>query len=64
MPVRISEITDRIMSASATIIARLALGAGLYQAKLSRDHARPAAWATTPEKVRACTDDPVRAFRR
>ena len=64
MPVRISEITDRIMSASATIIAMVALGTGLYQAKLSRDQAKAAPWITTPEKVRACTDDPVRAFRR
>ena len=44
MPVTISEITNRIMSASATIIAMVALGTGLYQAKLSRDQARAAVW--------------------
>ena len=37
MSLKLSEITDRIMSASATIIAVVALGTGLYQAKLSRD---------------------------
>ena len=44
MPGKLSEITDRIMSASATIIAMVALGTGLYQAKLSRDQAKAAVW--------------------
>lgn len=44
MPVKLSEITDRIMSASATIIAMVALATGLYQAKLSRDQAKAAVW--------------------
>lgn len=44
MPLKLSEITDRIMSASATIIALVALGTGLYQAKLSRDQAKAAVW--------------------
>jgi hypothetical protein len=44
MPLKLSEITDRIMSASATIIALVALGTGLYQAKLSREQAKAAVW--------------------
>ena len=44
MPVKLSEITDRIVSASATIIALVALGTGLYQAKLSRDQAKATVW--------------------
>ena len=44
MPLKLSEITDRIMSASATIIAVVALATGLYQAKLSRDQAKAAVW--------------------
>jgi hypothetical protein len=44
MPVKLSEITDRIVSASATIIAVVALATGLYQAKLSRDQAKAAVW--------------------
>src|SRR3954463_10135733 len=44
MPVRLSEVTDRIMSASATVIALVALATGLYQAKLSRDQAKAAVW--------------------
>ena len=64
MPVRICEITDRMMSASATIVAMVALGTGLNQAELSRDQAKAAAWTTMPDKMKACMDDPVRAFRR
>jgi hypothetical protein len=37
---RLSDITDRIMSASATIIAVIALVTGLYQSKLMRDQAK------------------------
>jgi hypothetical protein len=44
MSVKLSQITDRIMSASATIIALVALATGLYQAKLSRDQAKAAVW--------------------
>src|SRR3954469_9837452 len=44
MPLKFSEITDRIMSASATLIAVVALGTGLYQAKLSRDQAKAMVW--------------------
>src|SRR3954469_4951475 len=44
MPLKLSEITDRIMSASATIIALVALCTGLYQAKLSRDQAKASVW--------------------
>ena len=44
MTVKLSEITDRIMSASATLIAVVALATGLYQAKLSRDQAKAAVW--------------------
>jgi len=41
---RLAALTDRIVSASASIIAILALATGLYQAKLSRDQARAAVW--------------------
>lgn len=41
---RLAAFTDRIVSASASIIAIVALGTGLYQAKLSRDQARAAVW--------------------
>jgi hypothetical protein len=44
MRLKFSEITDRIMSASATLIAIVALGTGLYQAKLSRDQAKASVW--------------------
>jgi hypothetical protein len=44
MPATLSAITDRIMSASATIIAVVALATGVYQAKLSRDQAKAAVW--------------------
>lgn len=44
MQLKLAEITDRIMSASATIIALVALGTGLYQAKLSREQAKAAVW--------------------
>jgi len=41
---RIEQITNRIMSASATIIAIIALVTSLYQAKLSRDQAKASVW--------------------
>ena len=44
MAISLSDVTNRIMSASATIIAMVALGTGLYQAKLSRDQAKAAVW--------------------
>jgi hypothetical protein len=37
---RLSDVTDRIMSASATIIAVIALGTGVYQSKLLRDQSK------------------------
>ncbi|MDQ2667020.1 MAG: hypothetical protein M3Z05_13550 [Gemmatimonadota bacterium] len=44
MAITLSDVTNRIMSASATLIALVALGTGLYQAKLSRDQAKAAVW--------------------
>ncbi|MEO7454945.1 MAG: hypothetical protein ABIY52_01690 [Gemmatimonadaceae bacterium] len=44
MAITLSDVTNRIMSASATLIAVVALGTGLYQAKLSRDQAKAAVW--------------------
>jgi hypothetical protein len=44
MAITVSDVTNRIMSASATLIALVALGTGLYQAKLSRDQAKAAVW--------------------
>lgn len=41
---KVGDITSGIVSASATIIALVALGTGLYQAKLSRDQAKAAVW--------------------
>ena len=41
---RIESITTRIVSASATIIAIIALATGLYQARLSRDQAKASVW--------------------
>jgi hypothetical protein len=41
---RLDDITNRIVSASATIIAIAALGTAVYQAKLSRDQAKASAW--------------------
>lgn len=41
---RLNEITDRIMSASATLIAVVALATGVYQAKMSRDQAKASVW--------------------
>src|SRR6185436_6664086 len=41
---RIENITNRIVSASATIIAIIALVTGVYQAKLSRDQAKASVW--------------------
>jgi hypothetical protein len=42
--VPIESITNRILSGSATIIAIIALGTGLYQARLSRDQAKASVW--------------------
>jgi hypothetical protein len=44
MRLNLSDITDRIMSASATLIAVVALATGVYQAKLSRDQAKAQVW--------------------
>lgn len=44
MGITLSDVTNRTMSASGTIIAMVALGTGLYQAKLSRDQAKAAVW--------------------
>ena len=44
MAITLSDVTNRVMSASATLIALVALGTGLYQAKLSRDQAKAAVW--------------------
>ena len=44
MALRLSAITDRIVSASATLIAITALATGVYQAKLSRDQAKASVW--------------------
>ncbi|MEO5817164.1 MAG: hypothetical protein ABIT20_17985 [Gemmatimonadaceae bacterium] len=44
MAITLSDVSNRIMSASATIIALVALGTGLYQAKLSREQAKAAVW--------------------
>jgi hypothetical protein len=41
---RLDDITNRIVSASATIIAIAALGTAVYQAKLSRDQAAASVW--------------------
>lgn len=41
---RLADLTDRIVSASATIIAIIALSTGAYQAKLSRDQAHASVW--------------------
>jgi len=41
---KVADITASIVSASATIIAIVALGTGVYQAKLSRDQARASVW--------------------
>jgi hypothetical protein len=44
MALTLSDVTNRVMSASATLIALVALSTGLYQAKLSRDQAKAAVW--------------------
>lgn len=44
MALKLSAITDRVVSASATLIAITALATGVYQAKLSRDQAKAAVW--------------------
>ena len=44
MAITFSDVTNRIMSASATLIALVALGTGLYQAKLSREQAKASVW--------------------
>ena len=44
MAITLSDVTNRIMSASATLIALVALGTGLYQAKLSREQAKASVW--------------------
>jgi len=41
---RLDDITNRIVSASATLIAIAALGTAVYQAKLSRDQAAASVW--------------------
>jgi hypothetical protein len=41
---RIESITNRIVSASATIIAIVALSTAVYQARLSRDQAKASVW--------------------
>jgi hypothetical protein len=41
---RLDDITNRIVSASASLIAIAALGTAIYQAKLSRDQAKAAVW--------------------
>src|SRR5690349_18489436 len=41
---RLDDITNRIVSASATIIAIAALGTAVYQAILSRDQAKASVW--------------------
>jgi hypothetical protein len=43
-PTRIGALTNAIVSASATLIALVALATGIYQAKLSRDQANAAVW--------------------
>src|SRR6478672_9088219 len=43
-PMRFADITNRIVSASATLIAVIALATGAYQAKLSRDQAHASVW--------------------
>jgi hypothetical protein len=41
---RIESMTNRIVSASATIIAVIALATAVYQARLSRDQAKASVW--------------------
>jgi hypothetical protein len=41
---RLENLTNRIVSASATIIAIVALGTAVYQARLSRDQAKASVW--------------------
>src|SRR5437763_16990366 len=41
---RVGELTNRILSASASIVAMAALATALYQAKVARDQARAAVW--------------------
>jgi hypothetical protein len=41
---RLDDITNRIVSASATIIAIAALATAVYQAKLSRAQAKASVW--------------------
>ena len=41
---RSESITNRIVSGSATIIAVIALGTAVYQARLSRDQAKASVW--------------------
>jgi hypothetical protein len=44
MRLSVSDLTNRIVSASATLIAITALATGIYQAKLSRDQAKASVW--------------------
>ena len=44
MKERIENITNRIVSGSATIIAIVALATAVYQARLSRDQAKASVW--------------------
>lgn len=44
MKPRIENLTNRVVSGSATIIAIVALATGLYQARLSRDQAKASVW--------------------
>jgi hypothetical protein len=41
---KVGDITNSIVSASATIIALVALATGIYQARLSHDQAKAAVW--------------------
>jgi hypothetical protein len=44
MKERLENITNRIVSASATLIAIVALATAVYQARLSRDQAKASVW--------------------
>ena len=41
---RLADVTNRIISGSATIIAIIALGTAIYQSKLMRDQAKASVW--------------------
>src|SRR5262245_31056304 len=41
---KVGDITNSVVSASATIIALVALGTGIYQARLSHDQAKASVW--------------------